>query len=272
MRGARHRSIGIAVCAGISMVSAHAQLDGLLGAVTAPMRHLLGRLGHVPPAAGPGPHSALPRSRTTPPKRTRPILRRSGPSAWPTAFEDVLGYAVARHLRRRGPRPRLRHYRRHHYGRPARRRDRACRDDRHRQRQRSQCDASLRRPGRRANRLADPEVEHTVQLNDAQRDKLAKVKVALAESLKTAKAGCGNAVNLPPVNRLNAVVQQIWAVRDAGIYVRAALKDFYDSLTDLQKAAFQWKQDSRQDGRRRRPQAPRLPKRWAESSMKPVRR
>jgi LTXXQ motif family protein len=63
----------------------------------------------------------------------------------------------------------------------------------------------------------------------------------LVNSVKTINADCRDIVSLPPINRLDATVQQLWAVRDAGVYVRAPLKTFYDSLTDAQKANFAWK-------------------------------
>jgi hypothetical protein len=46
---------------------------------------------------------------------------------------------------------------------------------------------------------------------------------------------------LAPLDRLKATVQEIWAVRDAGVYIRDPLKDFYDSLNAGQKAKFAWK-------------------------------
>ncbi|MEI9805150.1 MAG: hypothetical protein WDN48_12725 [Pseudolabrys sp.] len=71
---------------------AHAQLDGLIGAVTAPMRHLLGRLGHLP-------RGSRSRSRERSPQDTagkadQVHIAEIGPSAWPTAFEDTLGYTL----------------------------------------------------------------------------------------------------------------------------------------------------------------------------------
>jgi hypothetical protein len=35
------------------------------------------------------------------------------------------------------------------------------------------------------------------------------------------------------------MVQRLWAVQNAGVVIRGALKDFYDTLTDEQKAKFQ---------------------------------
>ena len=96
------------------------------------------------------------------------------------------------------------------------------------------------------------QLEQTPRLNDAQRDALGKMRTALAESINTVRANCRDLTALPPLDRIKATVQEIWAVRDAGIYVRAPLKVFYDSLTDPQKADFAWKQrkgSSQPDGK-----------------------
>jgi len=45
-------------------------------------------------------------------------------------------------------------------------------------------------------------------------------------------------MELPPPERLSALVQTLWAVRDAGIFVRGPLKDFYGTLTNTQKESF----------------------------------
>jgi hypothetical protein len=80
-----------------------------------------------------------------------------------------------------------------------------------------------------------------VQLNEAQHAALEKLKSAIAQSIKTIKSGCRDTTSMSPAGRLDVMVQQLWAVRDAGIFIRAPLKDFYDSLTDVQKASFAMK-------------------------------
>ncbi|MBI3702358.1 MAG: Spy/CpxP family protein refolding chaperone [Rhizobiales bacterium] len=94
------------------------------------------------------------------------------------------------------------------------------------------------------------QIEQTAHLNDAQREALGRLRTALTESIKTMTATCRDVASLPPTNRLDATVQQLWALRDAGIYVRVPLKDFYDSLTDAQKTLFKWRQpqDSSRQG------------------------
>ncbi len=62
------------------------------------------------------------------------------------------------------------------------------------------------------------------------------------KSIKNIKAGCGDGSSLAPLDRLTASLEELWAVRDSGIYIRAPLKAFYNSLSDAQKAGFEWKQ------------------------------
>jgi hypothetical protein len=83
-------------------------------------------------------------------------------------------------------------------------------------------------------------IEQTVDLTPTQRDALGHFKDALAQSIKTIEAACQDTSAMPPINRLNAVTQRLWAVRDAAIYVRAPLEAFYNSLGKEQKAKFAW--------------------------------
>jgi len=85
-------------------------------------------------------------------------------------------------------------------------------------------------------------IEQSTQLTDTQRAALDQLRAAFADSIKTIRAGCRDITSLPPTDRLKAMVQQLWTVRDAGIFVRVPLKTFYDSLTDAQKASFEVKQ------------------------------
>ena len=92
-------------------------------------------------------------------------------------------------------------------------------------------------------------IEQSTQLNDTQKVTLGKLRTALSESVKNLKAHCRDVNPLQPLDRITATLQELWALRDAGIYVRAPLKDFYDSLTEAQKAAFAWKQPSEEPGK-----------------------
>ena len=80
------------------------------------------------------------------------------------------------------------------------------------------------------------------KLDATQRAALGKLQAAIAAAVKTIKAGCRDRQAQQPLERLKATVQELWTVRDAGIYVRAPLKAFYESLSDEQKKDFVWKQ------------------------------
>ena len=218
--------------------AANAQFSprGFVGAMTRPLRAMLGRLGHFPRSR----HPHMAQEARSPGQQ--PNLANIGLAAWPSAYEDVLGYTF-------WPGDYAGQVRAHGFDviaaaviGPARGRKLArvattgsVPNDSH--------------PAQACDQGADVQVtwpisqlEQTAKLNDAQRDALGKMRVALAESIKTIRAGCRDGTALPPIDRVKATVQELWAVRDAAIYVRAPLKAFYDSLTDAQKTGFAWKQ------------------------------
>ncbi|MGA8959510.1 MAG: Spy/CpxP family protein refolding chaperone [Pseudolabrys sp.] len=89
-------------------------------------------------------------------------------------------------------------------------------------------------------------IEQISQLSDTQRASLEKLQSAGSQSVKTIRANCvGPAAGTPP-DRLRALVQTLWTVRDAGMLMREPLKAFYDTLTVTQKNSFasQQPQDS----------------------------
>lgn len=254
MRGRTILLIALPVAAlGLQPDLATAQLSpqGILGAVTSPFRHMLGRFGHRPRIR----HERAMQQNRQAAQDTRvgqaaearnpnQNLADIGLIAWPNAFQDVLGYtfwprSYAAQVRGRGfnliadtitavPQG-------HAMVRTAT--TGAAQSDSDvgsTQACNAEADAQVNWPV--------SQIEQTAQLNDAQRDALGKLQTALAESIKTMKATCRDVASLPPINRLDATVQQLWALRDAGIYMRTSLKDFYDSLTDAQKANFKWKQ------------------------------
>jgi hypothetical protein len=81
-------------------------------------------------------------------------------------------------------------------------------------------------------------IEQILQLTDSEHDALEKLQSAVNESMKPVKSDCGASAELSPPERLGALVQTIWAVRDAGISARGPLKTFYDTLTTTQKNSF----------------------------------
>src|SRR5262249_25624623 len=81
-------------------------------------------------------------------------------------------------------------------------------------------------------------VEQILQLTDTEHDAVDKLQSAVVQSMKTIKSDCGASADLSPPERLGALVQTIWTVRDAGISVRGPIKTFYDSLTVNQQNSF----------------------------------
>jgi hypothetical protein len=219
--------------------------DGIVGAVAHPLRALLGRLGHYPRR-----HRSVAARDTQAPNQLSAVplaqLGAVGPTAWPTAFEDILGYTFwpgnyAESIRTRGfdviadtitgtPRSAA--------SAKSTTTGAAVRSDAPNTDLATSCneDAAAPDDGWVAR------IERTIQPTDAQRDALDKLHIALAQSIKTIKAGCRDSTSLSPASRLDLAVQQLWAVRDGGVYVREPLKALYDILTDAQKAALEWKQ------------------------------
>jgi hypothetical protein len=81
-------------------------------------------------------------------------------------------------------------------------------------------------------------VEQVLQLSDAQHAALDKIQSTTAESARKIRADCRALGPLAPPDRLRALVQTLWNVRDAGIYMREPLKNFGESLTSAQKNSF----------------------------------
>ena len=209
---------------------------GIVGAMTRPLRAMLGHLGHFPRARRP--HMAQ-ESRAP---GQQPHLANVELTDWPSAYEDVLGYVF-------WPGDYASQVRAHGFDvvaaaiiGPARGRELA----------RVATTGSVptdNRGTQTCDQSADVQVpwpisqlEQAPKLNGAQRDALGKLRTALTESIKTVSADCRDLTALPPLDRIKSTVQELWAVRDAGIYIRAPIRAFYGSLTDDQKAGFAWKQ------------------------------
>jgi hypothetical protein len=95
----------------------------------------------------------------------------------------------------------------------------------------AQCNASV---------MAWPtdQVDRVVHPNDAQRAKLDALQSAAAQAADTIKAACPAEMPATPPGRLAAVGKRMVAMLQAVKTVRPALTDFYDSLSDEQKAHF----------------------------------
>jgi hypothetical protein len=83
-----------------------------------------------------------------------------------------------------------------------------------------------------------PQLSQTEGLTDAQHAALDKLRDAVVVTQKTLLADCHAAAPANPIDRLGGTIKKLWAVRDAAVFIRDPLKDFYASLTDDQKAKF----------------------------------
>jgi LTXXQ motif family protein len=82
------------------------------------------------------------------------------------------------------------------------------------------------------------QITSTVDLTDAQRDTLDQLKSALSNAVSSIKSNCRNDADLAPVERLRGMQDSLWTVHDAAQLIRAPLAKFYDSLTEEQKQKF----------------------------------
>ncbi|MGA7791151.1 MAG: Spy/CpxP family protein refolding chaperone [Xanthobacteraceae bacterium] len=95
----------------------------------------------------------------------------------------------------------------------------------------AQCDASI---------MAWPtgQIDNAVHPNDTQRAKLVALQTALSQAADTIKAACPTQVPATPPDRLAAIGTRLQAMLQAVETVQPALADFYNSLSDDQKARF----------------------------------
>jgi LTXXQ motif family protein len=222
--------------------------QGLIGGVTRPFRQMLGHLGHYPrhrhrTAATESQASAAAPAKEAPSSSSSPgRLGSAGPPAWPTAYEDILGFAFwpddyAPRLRSRGFDV-IADTISGHFDMP-RRAGRvattgvATGNDANDDNSKTHCEDAGTRAAWPAAR-----VEQILQLTNNEHDAVDNLQSAVLQSMKPVKSDCGASADLSPPARLGALVQTIWAVRDAGISVRGPVKTFYDTLTTTQKSSF----------------------------------
>jgi hypothetical protein len=95
----------------------------------------------------------------------------------------------------------------------------------------AQCNAStLAWPG--------DKIDQAVKPNDAQQAKLNALQAALAQASDTIKAACPTDLPATPPSRLDAAGKRLQAMLQAVTTVQPALANFYNSLSDDQKARF----------------------------------
>ena len=224
--------------------------QGVIGGITRPFRHALGQLGHYPRAR----HHRRAAARASAAEPRQAAARESsaiagsrlgwvGAPAWPTAYEDMLGFTFwpndyASRLRGHGfdviadtitgrfdlPRSLAR----------TATTGSAVKDN-------SGNDGSMSQCADTANTESNwpsSRIEQVVQLSGTQRAALEKVQATVTQSIKNIKADCRAPGAFPPPERLRTFIQTLWAVRDAGISLRAPLKEFSDSLTKAQMDSF----------------------------------
>jgi hypothetical protein len=82
------------------------------------------------------------------------------------------------------------------------------------------------------------QINRVVQPNDAQRAKLEALQSAAANGADVIKAACPSEMPSTPPARLEAVGKHMQAMLQAVQTIRPVLEDFYNSLSDDQKARF----------------------------------
>ena len=79
-------------------------------------------------------------------------------------------------------------------------------------------------------------IEEALAPNKAKDEALASLRSALAEAGERIKAACRTAMPATPPDRLDAMTERVWAMRDATLTMRIPLETFYASLSAEQKA------------------------------------
>lgn len=231
---------------------ASAQFGGLLSGVTRPFRAILGHLGHFPrhrrhhdealnrSPSDTGRQNTSSASTNARSAWTNARLGFVGPPAWPTAYEDILGYTFwpdeyAQRLRGHGfdvivdsitgdfERPRA----------PAQASTTgsAVQND-------SAGGAACVDASTAPSDWPSTRIGQTVQLTNVQHNTVGTIQTAVNQSAETIKANCPDRNAQTAPDRLATLVQTLWTVRDGGVAVRASLKEFDDSLKDTQKTSF----------------------------------
>ena len=77
-------------------------------------------------------------------------------------------------------------------------------------------------------------ITQAIRPTDAQRDTIEQLRSALTQSIERIRSVCSDATAATPMDRLQAIQDRIWAMRDALLTLRLPLEKFYDSLSDEQ--------------------------------------
>lgn len=249
MRG--HSLIFVAIFSSALVLPDAAQAispGGIISGITRPFRQALRHFGHYPrhrhhrglAAAQRTPRPGAPAKAALPSNISR--LGWVGPAAWPTAYEDVLGYTFAPNdyaaqLRDRGfdviANTITGHFDVSRVPTRAATTGTAVRDDaddRHDDACRNRSPAQDDWPAAR--------IQQVTKLSDEQRRALEKVQNTVDDAVKSIRASCRDSAALAAPDRLNALVRAIWTVRDASISARTPVRSFYETLTPDQQTSF----------------------------------
>jgi hypothetical protein len=78
-------------------------------------------------------------------------------------------------------------------------------------------------------------IERAIEPSASQRDGLGELRAALAQTIDRIESSCPAAMPATSAERLKAVQDRIWAMRDALLTLRLPLEKFHDSLSDEQR-------------------------------------
>jgi hypothetical protein len=86
-------------------------------------------------------------------------------------------------------------------------------------------------------------IEQTIQPHDAQRDVLERLRTAVTEVVERINVACPATTPANPAQRLKAIEDRIWAMRNALLTLRLPFEKFYDSLTQEQQSRLHGRDD-----------------------------
>ena len=205
--------------------------QGIIGAATAPLRYMLGPLGPVPSIRR---HRAAPEGHSRAPAAAVTWLSRLGPPAWPEAYEDLIGYVFwpgeYQPVRDRGFDVIADSITGSFPAEAAAPRVAATTG--------AAGDTGACGAADAANDWPKSRLEQALQLSAPEREALANLQSAVLQTTRNVASDCAKTPPASPSERLAALVQALWAVRDAGLFMRGPLRAFTESLTPAQRAAF----------------------------------
>ncbi len=210
--------------------------QGVIGAVTAPLRHMLGDIAHFPRLHRHGSHHAA----AAAPPATEPdegALAHLGPPAWPSAYADIIGYVFwpgdyARMLQEQGFDVIALTITGPLASRIAARNVAATTGAA------AAADASDCKPAIDAGGWPQSMIGQSVKLDAAADGRLRAFQAALVQAAGQAAPDCSDLADVPAPERLGRLINALWAVHDTGLLVRGPLIAFENGLTAAQKAAF----------------------------------